>query len=272
MKGRKQPDYAQGSISGDIAVDNENTKIAPKIATVFAAGAAVMLLTNGLHRKFGFTETQFYSIGFILDVISVYIVLRVNPWRPKVESPARLLSSLFFMFGAFAVCLFFGSYWSDWASSFDPKGEILGPMREIVPVSISSSSLVFDAIRRVIITPFVEEIVIRLGILGVLSRIMPKGLALIISSVAFALGHIYVYEWVQIIPLLVFGLMMGVTYLRAGLGFSILLHSMVNGWTFVKENLYQFDSFLIALMIVLFSGLIVFSVQLVRHRKLVFGS
>lgn len=252
-------------------MDRARKILASNIAIVFAAAIAVMLLTNELQRRFDFTEAQFYSIALIVDIVAIAVVLKINPWRPKIEKPARFLSSLFFTFGAFSVGLLFSRYWMEWTNGFNSNEAILGPAREFVPVSVSSLSLMINAFRRVIITPFVEEIVCRLGMLGVLSRFMPKGFALLISSVVFALGHVYGYGWVEIMPIFVFGLMMGVTYLTVGLGFSILLHSMVNVWSYVTENLYQFDAFLIGLMIVLFIGLIVFSVQVFRLRKMVFG-
>jgi membrane protease YdiL (CAAX protease family) len=252
------------------AIQNKN--LTQKIAIIFAASAVIMFFVNELQRHVTLSSNQFYGIASIVKILCVAVVLKVQPWRPKIESPARILSSLFFTFGAFAIALLFSRYWMEWAGSFDPEGTILGPVRDLEPISVSSQNSIIDTMRRVIITPVAEEIAFRLGILGVLSRVMPRGWALLISSLCFAFGHIYGYTWVQLVPLFVVGLLLGVTYLAAGLGFSILFHSVINLWPYVTENFYKSQTFLGTLFVLLLIGLVVFLVQIVRLRKVVFRS
>jgi membrane protease YdiL (CAAX protease family) len=231
-----------------------------------------MFFMNELQRHVTLSESEFHFLGFLIDVISAAIVLKIQPWRPNVDSPSRHLISLFFMFGAFSIALLSSHYWMEWASSFDPEGQIFGQVRPVEPISVSTQNSLIDTIRRVIITPTAEEIICRLGILGLLSRVMPRGWALLVSSAAFTFGHVYGYAWIQLVPLFVVGLLAGITYLAAGLGYSILFHAIINFWPYITENFHGSQAFLGTQFILLLVGLIVFFVRIVRLRKVVFGS
>ena len=122
-------------------IDNDKKiDMTRKIVIVFVAAATSMFFMNELQRHVTLSESEFHFLGFLIDVISAAIVLKIQPWRPNVDSPSRHLISLFFMFGAFSIALLSSHYWMQWASSFDPEGQIFGQVRPVEPISVSSQN------------------------------------------------------------------------------------------------------------------------------------
>jgi membrane protease YdiL (CAAX protease family) len=203
----------------------------------------------------------------ISQIIAVIMILNIHHWRPKADPPRLAISSLLFVFGAMAVFLLFNRYWMEWYHSFDPSGEKLG---NVTPLRSIETSRTQENIFSMFIAPVSEEIVFRLGILGILCRVTPRGLALVISSVLFAIPHLYVYSTVQIVLVLVLGIMAGFVYIFAGLGYSILLHALINSWPYLQAHGLQSKTGLMILFLLCVGGLIVFLFRIVRLRKLFF--
>ncbi|EPS73198.1 hypothetical protein M569_01553, partial [Genlisea aurea] len=94
------------------------------------------------------------------------------------------------------------------------------------PVAMGLYALVL-----VVCAPVWEEVVFRGFLLPSLTKYMPVGLSIVVSSVAFALAHLNVQ---RMLPLIFLGMVMGVTYARSrNLVPCMLLHSLWNGFVFL---------------------------------------
>lgn len=237
------------------------------IAIALAAAVIASCSSNTLIMYSNLSAIYLDCAYVLSQIIAVTIILKIQPWRQKIDSPYRLISSVLFVFGALALCLLFNRYWMEWARSFDPIGEKLG---NVIPLRSIETSRTQEILFSIFIAPISEEIIFRLGILGILSRIYPKGLALIISTAVFTIPHLYVYSTVQIVLIIALGIMTGLVYIFAGLSYSIFLHAIINSWPHLQNHGLQTKTGLMSLFVLCFVGLIVFLFRIVRLRRIFF--
>ncbi|MEB3160974.1 MAG: CPBP family intramembrane glutamic endopeptidase, partial [Synechocystis sp.] len=83
-----------------------------------------------------------------------------------------------------------------------------------------------------VLAPFFEELIFRGFLLPSLTRYFPVWLAILASSLLFAIAHLNLSE---VLPLLVLGCVLGVVYSRSrNLLASMTLHSLWNSGTLIS--------------------------------------
>ena len=120
--------------------------------------------------------------------------------------------------------------------------------------------------------PIVEEIIYRLGVLGALSNLLDKPLALLLSSIVFTLVHVDAYPAAFLVPIFLAGIAQGLTYLLLGLPGAIALHLLHNSMPFFAEQLKGRDALALLAISLSIVGIWVFFSRLIRLRKVVFGA
>ena len=111
----------------------------------------------------------------------------------------------------------------------DPIIENIFPTSDAVyqeTVSVLKESPITGFIEVCIIAPITEEILMRGFVLGMLKKIYHVGLALLVSTVLFALLH---FNMVQTLPALVSGFLFGLLYIKTeSVVTTILAHGLYN--------------------------------------------
>lgn len=110
--------------------------------------------------------------------------------------------------------------------------EAQAPLFNEGPGTNDTLAVVGDLIRALILAPLTEEIIYRGLLIGVLlSRGWHPVLAIVVSAVAFTIGHGH-YSVIQAIPVFVGGLLLGALRVFSGGIFApILAHIGINGFT-----------------------------------------
>ena len=118
----------------------------------------------------------------------------------------------------------------------------LFPLRNIlfgIP-SVSSNSSYVRLLYVIVITPFLEELIFRMIILGGLSNRYNSTLCIFISSLLFMLGHPYD----SYISTFIIGLFLGIVYCKKkNIIVCILIHTTLNATnTIIMSRFYYFNS------------------------------
>lgn len=208
--------------------------------------------------------------------LAAAIILVLCPWKLSAKPKTSIFSSILFILGA----LYLGSTLNIlWSSAFDKqmavetleslphiKGQIFGDSS--MPTFLDKDS----AFSILIIAPIVEEIIFRLGLMGLLMRFMNKPWALILSSAIFAAAHLWFRDQSSMFPLFILGTLLGLTYFTLGLGWAVALHFLWNLKVEYISVLLQYKNLAFALSLVSLFGVWSFLARLVRDRKSVFGN
>ena len=106
------------------------------------------------------------------------------------------------------------------------------PLLDLVLHSSDPIALGLLLLTTVVLAPLFEEVVFRGALLPVLSRVLGRVAAVILSALVFAIAHLSVGE---LPPLFVLGIGLAVLRLSSGRLFPcILMHSLWNGITFTN--------------------------------------
>lgn len=236
------------------------------IGVVLAAELLSSVVPNELRKFFMFDVNGLFMLGLTCYTLAAALVITVSG-KPSKPAPIRI-SPIFSVIGAFALIFIFTGVWKPFVAEIDPIGKIFGQPEPSVSATRLAPVL---KILIMIVAPISEEIICRQGLLRTLSRVAPKWLALLISSLVFTAGHYAVYSPGQLVTILVTGLLLGLTYLYFGLLYSILLHLLLNAWPWVSENWLDSEPFIAVIVVLFLIGIAVFAFEIVRSRKSVFG-
>ncbi|RKX36385.1 MAG: hypothetical protein DRP71_00350 [Verrucomicrobia bacterium] len=141
------------------------------------------------------------------------------PWLPSAVSGIR---SLLF---AIPVILLVGTAWAGLLNAIDLPTEpqdLIGIIRE----ADNLGYLIALGVLAVVIAPINEELLFRGGLFRFLNAYLPTPVAMILSSILFALPHL---NWFSFLPLVVLGCFLcGITLKTGSLKPAMLMHALFN--------------------------------------------
>jgi membrane protease YdiL (CAAX protease family) len=236
------------------------------ILFVIALNAILFVLRRSYIHLFQ-SDTQYYLVAFTFDFLAVAAILYLK--RGRIFDIKRLLTApraLLFLLGGFGIALLFKGLYYHFLGAGDSNGVVDPTLYNLAP----SEKSWLQNFATLVEGPIKEEVIYRLGLLGALSVLLRKPSALILSSALFALSHYWVYPLSMMIPLFVFGLVLGLTYLTLGLPWSIALHLILNNKSLIDDSVLQNDIIFYPLLAVVMWGVAVFVLAIIKKRNIIF--
>lgn len=210
-----------------------------------------------------------YAVWLTLDLVAFWAIFRVGKIRPlRPEQSPKIHVIAFFILGASAFGGVATNAITHLVSLITPEtvavvGSELQKQEARIDQGISLSLL-----WPVTVAPIAEEVIFRVGILGILISFVRKPWALVLSSVCFAFMHAGVYPSATILAAtFMIGMALGVTYLLFGLPAAIALHLLTNSETVWRTWIRSHETIARIYVIIMFSALVYFCFHLVRQRR-----
>ena len=168
--------------------------------------------------------------------ILVFCMYKVHTklFKPTVKRKIQLMD-LFFVFVTY-ITLRFSSYliynlWSSMAYGTGRSKLVDFFFRALLPLTTDKYIFALEALRIVVIAPFVEEFLFRGFLNNLLRGKVNTFVRMSIVSILFAALHFtYIHNWIQFIYYLIISIVLFLVYeRRRSLFDAILLHSLSNG-------------------------------------------
>lgn len=211
-----------------------------------------------------------YAVWATLDMIAVWAILvvgRIRPHEPH-HSSAKVLGIAFFILGASAFGGVATNAIAHLVSLITPEAisEVASEMQK--QETRIDRGLSLSVLWPVTVAPIAEELIFRVGILGIFMSFMRKPWALVLSSALFAIMHSGVYPSATLLAAtFMIGMTLGATYLLFGLRAAIVLHLLANSETMWRSWIRSHEALAHGYVIVMFSALVYFCFQIIRQRR-----
>ena len=168
--------------------------------------------------------------------ILVFCMYKVHTklFKPTVKRKIQLMD-LFFVFVTYITLrfsIYLISLWSSWAYGTGRSKLVDFFFRALLPLTTDKYIFALEALRIVVIAPFVEEFLFRGFLNNLLRGKVNTFVRMSIVSILFAAIHFpeYIHNWIQFLAYLIISIVLFLVYeRRRSLFDAILLHSLFNG-------------------------------------------
>jgi membrane protease YdiL (CAAX protease family) len=237
---------------------NKRQILTISIFAIFFAVCPIATFISGSESKLA------HAVHSILTALAIF---SLNDWKTeKTKANFGFATSILFLFGAFFISMKSIDIWFALTKIAEPATRIVQQAQTTNQVE----ELFNYRITTIILSPLVEEIIFRVGFLGLLMKFINKKSALLLSSVAFAEMHFAVMPQWMMVPLTILGITLGITYLSLGLPWAIFLHAAYN---YISEYGLELRNpqINLAVSLVYAVGSIFFIFKMFQIRKTIFN-